>query len=93
MRQVNTWTNVDLSPNVFSGIQLRAILQTLIHLTHNIQDGKIHGANMGPTWVLSAPDGPHVGPMNLAMRDVLQDYTWSQWVNDTPFLFQVRHTV
>ena len=23
---------------------------------------------MGPTWVLSAPDGPHVGPMNLAMR-------------------------
>ena len=26
-----------------------------------------HGANMGPTWVLSAPDGPHVGPMNLAI--------------------------
>ena len=22
----------------------------------------------GPTWVLSAPDGPHVGPMNLAIR-------------------------
>ena len=21
---------------------------------------------MGPSWVLSAPDGPHVGPMNLA---------------------------
>ena len=31
-------------------------------------DSKIHGANMGPTWVLSAPDGPHVGPMNLALR-------------------------
>ena len=30
--------------------------------------GKIHGANMGPTWVLSAPDGPHVGPMSLAIR-------------------------
>ena len=28
-------------------------------------DSKVHGANMGPTWVLSAPDGPHVGPMNL----------------------------
>ena len=28
-------------------------------------DGKIHGANMGPTWVLSAPGGSHVGPMNL----------------------------
>ena len=23
---------------------------------------------MGSTWVLSAPDGPHVGPMNLAIR-------------------------
>ena len=32
-------------------------------------DTKVHGANMRPTWVLSAPDGPHVGPtMNLAIR-------------------------
>ena len=30
-------------------------------------DSKVHGANMGPTWVLSAPDEPHVGPMNLAI--------------------------
>ena len=30
-------------------------------------DSKVHGANMGPTWVLSAPDGPYVGPMNLAI--------------------------
>ena len=34
----------------------------------NGPDSKVHGANMGPTWVLSAPDGPHVGPMNLAIR-------------------------
>ena len=34
-------------------------------------DSKVHDANMGPTWDLSAPDGPHVGPMNLAIRDVL----------------------
>ena len=27
-------------------------------------DSKVHWVNMGPTWVLSAPDGPHVGPMN-----------------------------
>ena len=32
-------------------------------------DRKVHGANMGPTWVLSAPDGPHVGLMNLAIWD------------------------
>ena len=25
--------------------------------THNVADSKTHGANMGPTWVLSAPDG------------------------------------
>ena len=35
-------------------------------------DNKVHGANMGPTWVLSAPDGPHVGPMNLAIRVNMQ---------------------
>ena len=30
---------------------------------------KVHGATMGPTWVLSAPDGPHVGPVvNLVIR-------------------------
>ena len=23
---------------------------------------------MGPTWVLSAPDGPHAGPMDIALR-------------------------
>ena len=26
---------------------------------------------MGPTWVLLAPDGPHFGPMNLAIRGIL----------------------
>ena len=28
---------------------------------------------MGPIWVLSAPDRPHVGPVNLAIRD---GYVW-----------------
>ena len=31
-------------------------------------DSKVHGANTGPTWVLMAPDGPHFGPMNFAIR-------------------------
>ena len=35
-------------------------------LVHDIPDSKVHGVNMGPTWVLSAPD---VGPMNFATRD------------------------
>ena len=38
--------------------------------------------NMGPTWVLSAPDGPHIGPMNLIIRGstepcwLCQSYAW-----------------
>ena len=38
----------------------------------NIPDSKVHGTNMGPTWVLSARDGPHVGPMNLAIEDAFK---------------------
>ena len=34
----------------------------------NNSDYKVHGVNMGPAWVLSAPDGPHVGPMNFAIK-------------------------
>ena len=34
-------------------------------------DSKVHGDNVGPTWVLSALDGPHVVPMNLAIRVVV----------------------
>ena len=41
---------------------------------YNYPDSKVHGANMGPTWVLLAPDGPHVGPMNLAIRVMLNKY-------------------
>ena len=31
-------------------------------------DSKVHGANMEPTWALLAPDGPHVDPINFAIR-------------------------
>ena len=33
-------------------------------------DSKVHRDNTGPTWVLSAPDGPHAGPKNLVIRYV-----------------------
>ena len=39
-------------------------------------DSKVHGTNMGLTWVLSAPDGPHVGPMNLAIRVTSNSSVW-----------------
>ena len=35
-------------------------------------NNKVHGDNMGPTWVLPVPCGPHVGPMNLAIWDNLE---------------------
>ena len=44
------------------------------------QDSKVQGANMGPTWVLSAPDGPHVGPMNLAVREHIYCGMWRHCV-------------
>ena len=52
---------------------------------HGFPESKVHGANMGPTWVLSAPDGPHVGPMNLAIRVVAfmkGVITCSNWLLD-----------
>ena len=41
----------------------------------NIPDSKVHGANMGPTWVLLASDGPHVVPMNIAIWDNISYFT------------------
>ena len=35
---------------------------------------QVYGANMGPTWVLSAPGGPHVGHVNLAIWDDLNQW-------------------
>ena len=40
----------------------------------HVRDTKVHEANMGPTRVLSAPDGPHVIPMNLSIRVVVTQY-------------------
>ena len=46
-------------------------------------DSKVHGANMGPTWVLSAPDRPHVDPMNFVIRMESPRWTlsdgWPHW--------------
>ena len=34
-------------------------------------DSKVHVANMGPTWGRQDPGGPHVGPMNFAIREFI----------------------
>ena len=46
--------------------------QSTTVLTKIITDSKVHGDNMGPIYVLSAPNGPHAGPMNLASWDSQQ---------------------
>ena len=50
-------------------ISLNVVPEDTVHnkSAYRFPDSKVHGGNMGPTWVLSAPDGPHVGPMNLAV--------------------------
>ena len=45
---------------------------------NTIPDSKVHGANMGPIWGRQDPGGPHFGPMNLALWDVLQIISWKQ---------------
>ena len=47
---------------------------SIIQFSHqNNPDSKVHGTNMGPTWVLSAPGRPHVSLMNLAIWEILID--------------------
>ena len=36
-------------------------------------DSKVHEAYMGPTWGRQDPGGPHVGPMNLVIREVMHN--------------------
>ena len=63
--QCLSWpTPIDYTTYI-STAQTSLSLQSVI-----LPDSIVHGACMGPTWVLSAPDGPHVGPMNLAIRAV-----------------------
>ena len=42
-----------------------------LHHVQLIPDSKIHGAIMGPIWGQQDPDGPHVGPMKLAIWDMI----------------------
>ena len=59
------------------------IIPRVLHLTatyacpsyqgymHRIPDSKVHGANMGPIWDRQNPGESHVGPMNLAIWDII----------------------
>ena len=46
--------------------------QSLAIICQSTPESKVHGANMEPTWGRQDPDGPHVGPMNFAIWDLLK---------------------
>ena len=39
--------------------------------TQALYDNNVHGANMGPIWGRQDPGGPHVGPMNFGIWDMI----------------------
>ena len=70
----------------------RSLFQRGLHIyamtgISGFPDSKVHGANTGPTWVLSVPDGPHVGPINLAIRETMlwsgSCYNMGNYLHDT----------
>ena len=41
------------------------------YIVNAIPDGRVHVANMGPTWVLSAPGGPMLAPWTLLLGIII----------------------
>ena len=58
VEKVRWWQHYDLlmSPTLDNTVDINS-------------DNKFHGANMGPIWGRQDPGGPHVGPMNFAIRE------------------------
>ena len=48
----------------------------LPHAKVYIPDSKVDKANMGPIWGRQDPGGPHVGPMNFAIWDMIYRPKW-----------------
>ena len=68
-KTIKTYVLTPRTLSCFSGVKNVLINQYLsvLLLWHwrICPDNKVHGANMGPTWVLSAPDGPILAPWIL----------------------------
>ena len=68
----NVPSSLKLSPCQYNQHIWQAWYQHKSQHTNNprdVPDSKVHGANICPTWVMSAPDGPHVGPMTPAIMN------------------------
>ena len=76
MNWVITWEAAHW-PSVPQPFSWLAITATARHSTFPHDCFAVHWANTGPTWVLLAPERPHVDPMILAIR--LCSSGWSVW--------------
>ena len=72
---VHAWYNLFMWQYHYGNVVLYVSYLFGIDTTQCTPDSKVHGANMGPTLVLSVPDGPHVGPMNLSIKDITSTIT------------------
>ena len=59
--------HIQNDPWLCAALMWKVMMQSGHNFGHAFPDSQDHGTNMGPTCVLSAPGGPHVGPINLAM--------------------------
>ena len=85
VKVINTCTEMNATEHIWWLISIGSGKGLVTVDNKPFPDNKIHGANTGPTWVLSAPDGPHVLPMNLAIRDYLsQGWPRAMSPNGTP---------
>ena len=76
------WIGSSVEQNPIYDTKCEYIFLTFKTIHHVYPDSKVHGANIGPTRVLSAPDRTHVGPTNLAIKKELR------WVSGYPVLQQ-----
>ena len=63
----NIWFQITITP---PRCHLNFVIIHYLDVSNIVPDSKVHMAHMGPTWVLSAPCGPHVGHVNLAIWGV-----------------------
>ena len=66
--KVRLWINKSHSkfcPHVFNESTWVFWQSLIVPVIYQSPDSNVHGAKMGPTWVLSAPDGPMLVPWTL----------------------------
>ena len=67
----------------FDSVIIVKVLSAILNAT---PDSKVHGANMGPNWGRQDTGGPHVGAMNLGIRDLLTDPVKMSFLHFTCFI-------